>query len=294
MENDLSAKAYGILVAIFQHNLEITIDSLVRHFNGEKRTAIQSGLKELKLKGYLVSKSYKTDRHPITVTKTTEKAARILFGLKTISCNAENLHTASSNEQIKQNKTYSTFISKPSTSTESMEQEEFEEMPYEFFPSNEGISDDATDPKKRRQAIEENKKKKHDKKKEKTRVSRYEKRHKNPISDWSYADLGFEFADRIFVWNVAPWSVTQSRFIATLADTCRRLDINAEVVHASMELFFKQINLSEYKDGETLWRLFIHRLPGLVGQAKLSMHTEESDEVAKEAFALAMKRLRGE
>ena len=133
-----------------------------------------------------------------------------------------------------------------------------------------------------------------DQKKEKTRTTRYEKRHKNPISKWSYADLGFEFADRIFVWNIAPWSVTQSRFIQTLADNCRRLDIDIEVAHAAMEIFFRQIDLAEYKDGEVLWKLFIHRLPGLVGQAKLSMNTEESDAVAKEAFALAMKRLRGE
>ena len=47
MTGDLSAKAYGILMAIIQHNLSISVDNLRTHFKEGER-AISSGLKELR------------------------------------------------------------------------------------------------------------------------------------------------------------------------------------------------------------------------------------------------------
>lgn len=297
MKIDISAKAFGILIAILQHDLEITIESLVNHFNGEKRTAIQSGLRELKDHKYLKTKTYKMNRNPIQITTVTPKAQELLFGLGLISCNAENLHASAVNKHISRN-TISTVISKKQTLTESKVELEREEFEVKNMAGWDGMFAPTSGGDDHQQEKAEQKKKRKDKQ-TKDRVerakTRSEKRSKRNASEWNIYEVCYEFADRInSYWNIKPWEVTQSRFSFALGQFRNKHNTTGDVELAAMDIFFRQIDIKEYNDAETLWKAFIHRLPGLIGQAKLSMHTEESDAVAKEAFELAMKRLRGE
>jgi hypothetical protein len=120
-------------------------------------------------------------------------------------------------------------------------------------------------------------------------------RQEKPKNEWKVPDVCFEFADRIEQhFHIAPWKVTQSKFSGALASARKRLGTDGEVEVAAMDLFFKQISISEYKDAEVLWRLFVSRLPGLIKGAVLSVKTDEDVLMAEEAWDKAQRILRGE
>jgi hypothetical protein len=168
-------------------------------------------------------------------------------------------------------------------------------MGYEFFEKTSEPSDDSADPKVRRLAAEKERKAEFDKKSMTKHVSRFQKRQTMPISEWSVTEVCFEFAERIHNhWNIQPWSVTQSKFSGALASARKRLGTTSVTEVAAMDLFFKQISISEYKDAEVLWRLFVSRLPGLVKGAVLSITTDADVLMAEEAWDKAQRILRGE
>jgi hypothetical protein len=296
MTGDLSAKAYGILMAIIQHNLNISVDNLRLHFKEGER-AIGSGLKELRDNNYIETKKHRIGNRIVTMSILTEKAERLFFGVSPQSVDLQNVGTVISNEHISRI-TNSTVISKPNLSTKSrlvLETEEYKTMGYEFFDSTAEPSEDSEDPKKRRAAAEKKRKSDFDKKSMTTHVSRFQKRHTMPVAEWSVTDVCFEFAERIHShWNIQPWSVTQSKFSGALASARKRLGTDSVTEVAAMDLFFRQISISEYKDAEVLWRLFVSRLPGLVKGAVLSVNTDADVLMAEEAWDKAQRILRGE
>jgi hypothetical protein len=296
MTGDLSAKAYGILMAIIQHNLNISVDNLRLHFKEGER-AIGSGLKELRDNNYIETKKHRIGNRIVTMSILTEKAERLFFGVSPQSVDLQNVGTVISNEHISRI-TNSTVISKPNLSTKSrlvLETEEYKTMGYEFFESTAEPSEDSDDPKKRRAAAEKKRKSDFDKKSMTTHVSRFQKRHTMPVAEWSVTDVCFEFAERIHShWNIQPWSVTQSKFSGALSSARKRLGTDSVTEVAAMDLFFRQISISEYKDAEVLWRLFVSRLPGLVKGAVLSVNTDADVLMAEEAWDKAQRILRGE
>ena len=288
---NLSPNAWGFLAAIHAENLNISAESMMARFKIGRRRAL-NGLKELRDNGLISTKYHRINNRVITVSRITDLGERLLFGFVT----SHNVTSVTDNEQIKQNKTYSTLISKPNLEAEPQnETEDYIKVGYEFFGDTSEPDEDSEDPKKRRKAMEQRRKQDYEAKRSKVFKSRFQKRQEMPVSEWSVNDVCFEFADRIFQhWHIKPWSVTESSFSGALATARKRLDTTSEIEVACMDLFFSQISITEYKDAEVLWRLFIKRLPGLIGQASISINTEESDRVAEEAFALAMKRLKGD
>ena len=294
---DLSAKAYGILMAVVQHNVNISAESLSEHFN-EGRRSMLSGLKELRDNEYIETKNQRVGNRIIKMSTITKKAERLFFGVNSQVVKSQNSTSVTSNGHIKQNKTYSTVINKPNLETESRsysEVEEFKKMGYEFFGPTSEPADDSEDPIARRKAAEAQRKEEHDNVRKRVFKTRFERRQEKVISDWSVNDVCFEFAARIHsYWNIAPWSVTESQFSGALATARKRLGTTSEIEVAAMGIFFSQITASEYKDAEVLWRLFIARLPGLMGQASMSINTDRSKQVAKEAREIGRRKLRGD
>lgn len=295
MIGGLSLKAYGLLIAIIQHNLRIDYRSLMEHFKEGER-AILSGLKELRENGYLKTKTHAINEKYITYSRVTEKAEKLFFGLGLQKACRQNVGTTTDNEQIKQNNAYSVFISKPNLEAEPQEElEEYLKVSYEFFNRTSQPSEDSEDPMDRRIAAERLRKKDYENGRSKVFKSRFQKRHENPISKWSINDVCFEFADRLFqYWHIKPWSVTESAFAGALSTARKRLDTNSELEVACMDLFFKQVSISEYKDADILWKLFISRLPSLIGQARMMVTTDASKDVAEKAREKARKLLLGE
>jgi hypothetical protein len=294
---DLSPKAYGFLLAIYQHSLNISAQTMMDHFKVGRRAAL-SGLKELRDNAYIRTNQQRIGNKIMTVSVLTEKANRAFFGIVPSQVvESHNVTSDYSNEHISRN-TISTVISKPNLSTKSrlvLETEEYKTMGYEFFESTSEPSEDSEDPKKRRIAAEKERKSDFDKKSMTKHVSRFQKRHTMLVNEWSVTDVCFEFAERIHGhWNIQPWSVTQSKFSGALASARKRLGTDSVTEVAAMDLFFKQISISEYKDAEVLWRLFVSRLPGLVKGAVLSVNTDADVLMAEEAWDKAQRILRGE
>ena len=305
---DISAKAYGFLLAIHQHNLNISAESMMFRFNLGRRAAL-SGLKELRENGYIKTSTQRIGNKIMTVSTLTEKANRAFFGsVKAQVVESHNVTPVISNEHISRN-TISTVISKNPSLTKSREgydvmNIEVSEMSWGgIFESLSGPDDEITSEiqKARDQRKAENKaaaderKKKYKESKMALNYGRKQGRLDTAMSEWSVRDVCFEFASRLLDhFHIAPWEVTQSKFSGALASARTRLDTTGDIEVRAMEIFFSQINIKEYKDAEVLWRLYVSRLPGLVGQAKMSMPSDKAKETAKKAREKARRELRGE
>ena len=305
---DLSAKAYGFLLAIHQHNLNISAESMMFRFNIGRRAAL-SGLKELRDNGYIKTSNQRIGNRIMRVSTLTEKANREFFGsAKSQVVKSHNVTTVTSNEHISRI-TNSTVISKNPSLTKS--RDEYEVMNIEvsemawggIFESASGPDDEiASDIQKARdkrkaenKAVSDDRKKKYKEAKTVLDYGRKQGRAGTPRNEWSVRDVCYEFASRISdQFHIAPWEVTQSQFSGALAGARTRLSTDGEIEVRAMEIFFSQINIKEYKDAEILWRLYVSRLPGLVGQAKMTMPTDKAKETARKAREKARRELRGE
>lgn len=302
----LSPKAYAFLVAINQHNLNISAQSIMDRFNVGRRAAL-SGLKELRDNGLIETTKQRIGNRIMTVSYVTQKGEAMLFGAVTPHfVESHNVTPVAPAMQISRN-TISTVISNKHFSTESKEKTrtiniEVSPMSWEeiFAPSqssNDELLEEVRKDKERKKA--EYKEAKKQRREERTAVRKqlqgerktYRERH--PIEDWRVVDVCFEFADRLQAhFHIAPWEVTQSVFSGALAGVRDRLDTNAVIEVAAMDIFFKQINIREYKDAEVLWRLFVSRLPALIGMVKMTTKNEQTDQVARKAREKARRELR--
>jgi DNA-binding MarR family transcriptional regulator len=304
---DLSAKAYGILMAIIQHNLSISTDNLRLHFKEGER-AISSGLKELRENNYIETKNHRIGNRIVKMSTLTEKSEQLFFGVNSQSVNLQNVGSVTSTEHISRI-TNSTVISKNPSLTKS--RDEYEVMNIEvnemswggIFEPAAGPDDDISSEiekarnkrKAENKAASDDRKKKYKEAKTVLDYGRKQGRAGTPHNEWSVRDVCYEFASRISdQFHIAPWEVTQSQFSGALAGARTRLDTNGEIEVRAMEIFFSQINIKEYKDAEILWKLYVSRLPGLVGQAKMTMPTDKAKETARKAREKARRELRGE
>lgn len=299
---DISAKAYGFLVAIYQHGLNISAESMMVHFKIGRRSAL-SGLKELRINGYIETTTQRVDNRLMKSSKITKKAEKFLFGVPRF-VKSHNVTIDASNRLIKQNSTYSTVISNKHSLA--APKEEFTTIEIEvndmawgglFDPTSDPTAELKEELAKDKKAKKAESKAASDKRKsEQTKVRRELQgerktfRERNLIEDWRVVDVCYEFADRIDQhFHIEPWKVNQSQFSGALAGLRSRLGTNGELEVAVMDIFFHQINIKDYKDAEVLWRLFISRFASLIGEVKMGQVSEETQKVAEESMARAMK-----
>jgi hypothetical protein len=280
---------------------------MMEHFKVGRRSAL-SGLSELRDKSYIVTTKERIGNKIITVSRLTEKANRCFFGSVTSQVvESHNVTPVTSNEHISSTSS-TTVISKNTISTKSrvdLETEEFEVKDMSgwgglFSPSSGPDQDLVNEINKHKENIKSEREELQRKAKEawqntksELNVGRRLTRQEKPRNEWKIPDVCYEFADRIDQYfHIAPWKVNQSQFSGALGGLRKRFDTNGEVEVAVMDLFFKQININEYKDAEVLWRLYISRFGSLVGQVVMSLPTEESKEVARKARDKARKALK--
>lgn len=302
----LSPKAYAFLVAIKQHNLNISAETMMDRFGLGRRSAL-SGLKELRDHNLIKTTKQRIGNRIITASYITDEGEALLFGAVTSHfVESHNVTPDTRTKQISRN-TISTVISKNHISTESKEETrtlniEVNNMSWGgiFEPTADSTSE------LRAEILKDKDRKRAELKAEKEKAKaaqtavrkdlqkdRRTYREKNPKSEWRVQDVCYEFADRIEQhFHIAPWKVTQSKFSAALGGARNRLDTNGEIEVAAMNIFFSQINIREYKDAEVLWRLFVSRLPALIGMVKMTTKNEQTDEVARKAREKARRELR--
>jgi hypothetical protein len=304
--NNLSPKAYAFLVAIKQHNLNISAETIMDRFSVGRRAAL-SGLKELRDHALISTTKQRIGNRIMTVSYVTQKGEAMLFGAVTSHfVESHNVTPDSSNEQISRI-TNSTVISKKHISAEPKEKTrtiniEVNAMSWGGIfettsDSGDELRNEIAKDRERKKAEAKEAKKKSKAEKDAVRKSlqgdRKTYRERTPVDEWRVVDVCFEFADRIEKhFHIAPWEVTQSKFSGALGGARDRLNTNGAVEVAAMDLFFNQINIREYKDAEVLWRLFVSRLPALIGMVKMTSQTEQTDEVARKAREKARRELR--
>ena len=102
----------------------------------------------------------------------------------------------------------------------------------------------------------------------------------NPIN-WTSKDVAHEFADRMSnIWTIAPFSITQSRFVQALGVFRKQHDTNGAMELQMIDLFFATLKQDKYTDGNHLWRAFLYKAPSLVQVARESIVSVEERETA--------------
>lgn len=98
---------------------------------------------------------------------------------------------------------------------------------------------------------------------------------------WTCKDIAYEFSDRLLdIWSIAPFSVTQSRFVQALAVFRKQHDTNGALELELLNLFFSNLAHEKYKDGNHLWRAFLYKAPLLLQTARENTVSVEERETA--------------
>ena len=98
---------------------------------------------------------------------------------------------------------------------------------------------------------------------------------------WSCKDVAYEFADRMAnIWSIAPFSVTQSRFVQALAGFRKQHDTNGALELEIIEMFFSSLQAEKYTDGNHLWRAFMYKAPLMLQSARERVVSTEDLETA--------------
>lgn len=163
---------------------------------------------------------------------------------------------------------------------------------YEFFESM--SSSDASDLAEARSKQAAYKKAEYNEMREQKAQRRKDAHRSNldPVH-WTSKDVAYEFADRMAnIWTIAPFSVTQSRFVQALGVFRKQHDTNGALELEMVDLFFSTLQNDKYTDGNHLWRAFLYKAPSLIQTARervVSVEQRETDIIT--AQELTSKKL---
>lgn len=157
--------------------------------------------------------------------------------------------------------------------------EEDKSMGYDFFGATSGDDPDLL---RSRQKHEARKKAEYQALREKKNEAR-ELKHRSKVDSaaWTCKDVAFEFSSRLQEhWEIAPMSVTQTRFVQALATFRRQHDTNGAIELELVNLFFENFRSEKVKDGNHAWRAFMFKAPMLLQAARERVVTPEQIETA--------------
>lgn len=157
--------------------------------------------------------------------------------------------------------------------------EEGEEVGYDFFEKTSGEDSDLLQARQKHEA-----KKKAEYAEARTKKAEDRKvahRSKVDPSAWTCKDIAYEFADRLSgYWEIAPFSVTQTRFVQALATFRRQHDTDGAIELALVDLFFENLRSEKITDGNHAWRSFMFKAAQLLPTARERVITPEQLETA--------------
>lgn len=157
--------------------------------------------------------------------------------------------------------------------------EEGTKVGYTFFDATSG---DDSDLLRDRQKHEAKKREEYLAVREK-RAKAKELRHRSKVdpATWTCKDVAYEFAQRIGdMWEVSPFSVTESKFVQALAMFRRQHDTNGAIELELINLFFANFRSEKITDGNHAWRAFLYKAPQLLPTARERVITPEQIETA--------------
>lgn len=269
---EISFRALGVLMYAQATGINPTIENLTSEAT-EGREAVRTALKELESHGLILRKVEKINDRFVRSAKLPEDLVGLIQELRVSGTLIQPTELINPNNLVD-------ITSKESTRFAREE----EEMPYDFFGStstNEWEEDRLKAQAEKKREYEEAKNKLRAKRKEDREV-KY-RRHKSHKS-WTSSDIAYEFADRLLDhWNIAPWSVVQTRFIPALANMRKANNTDGEIEYLMLDLFFQAVSFEKYDSADILWKMFIKRAPDLAVQATRMVRSKDVTAAAKEA-----------
>jgi len=271
----LTVRAIGVLEEILINPRHGGAKGLSTRY-GEGRDALQTAISELKREGYLEVVTNKMSNGKIASTlKITDTGCQFLktrIHILQSQLNPNNNLLLDINTDLLN-------INRIATQKEKEEKEE-EKMDYEDAPSY--ISPE--DMEEYRQKKQKRKVKEKAEYHEKQDAKRMKKRDDSKREEWTATDSGFEFAERMHsLWHVAPWKVTQSRFIYALDTKRSEYNTNGVVECQMMDIYFGKLkHNTKINDPELIWKMFIKEFGSLVVQAQRQNITADQFETERE------------
>jgi len=158
-------------------------------------------------------------------------------------------------------------------------EEEEKDMGYEFFEKTSSSDDEII--RERQKHMAQKKAEYVEVREAKAQQRKDVHRSKLDPIHWTSKDVAHEFADRMAnIWTIAPFSVTQSRFVQALGVFRKQHDTNGAIELQMIDYFFATLKDDKYTDGNHLWRAFLYKAPTLVQVARESIVTVEERETA--------------
>jgi hypothetical protein len=118
-------------------------------------------------------------------------------------------------------------------------------------------------------------------------------RNEKETKDWTATDSSIEFAYQLHKrWDVAPFSVGESRLAFAMHDARATHDTNGVIEQKMIQMFLSEPYVQTMKDPNAIWKLFISKFSALAEQARYAIVDPEKQERAKKASDAAKRRLR--
>jgi len=276
----ISAKALGLLFGIVTSGCNPSAESLAKVFKEGERS-IQTGLKELRALGLMVTKRMQTaEGYWVTNSSVTP------LGFKLIQENLESIEYGGDTwvslmwpDNELESKVANWFHRPLGGSLAALNHDGLMTSDDAWmYPTPQEVEENNLRIKERElRAI-----KKFQEKQEYKLTSRMQRRNLKKREDWTATDSSFEFADRIYkIWHIAPWKVTESKFTPALSAARIKNETNGEIEFLMMNLFFEQDRIKEVissvTDANSIWRLFISHFGRLAHEVKYFMPSGEHE-----------------
>jgi hypothetical protein len=265
MSKLLSLRARAALHYFVNSPMSISADRLAEVV-AENRKAIQAALRELRDAELIITRKERTPRGVATVSYVTEKGF-----LEANSWGSQNVlqiqHTV-------QNSTIQVLAYSASNINKVTIDERLDEkVGYEFF---EGAStSDADERESERLKAETRRKQEYQEAKAAEHAKKQAVIEGRTPEAFTVKQSLFEFADRMSsAWNIAPWSMSGSRFFEAYGFNRKKYETNGRIEQVMMDMFFDSLTDKEI-DGNKVWKLFIARYSELSAQAKIRLNSPD-------------------
>lgn len=106
---------------------------------------------------------------------------------------------------------------------------------------------------------------------------------------WTVSDSAYEFANLLHNrWDVAPWTVSESRFIQTLGAARSKHSTNGLIEQKMTQMFLSEPIVQTMKDANSIWKLYISRFGSLAERARYVVtDVDKAQRVEEESRAQA-------
>jgi hypothetical protein len=262
---ELSAKALGLLFFIICSDTRISAESISK-FLKEGESAVASGLRELRSRGWLELKTQRTKDGTFSRTTIITPAGYEFISNALAQIGGFNSHFLNLfyNASYSSSQVSGKFVPRANNETYGV----VDSHGYDSYSPTELVDKALETEEEQRIALKrmEEEKAQWVEKRERKHRAQFKARSLKPDKrTWTPTDISFEFSDRINdIWHIPPWRVTQTRFRMILADMRRRHDTNGFIECSMIDIFFETEPITKFTNGDQVMMRFFYRFKMLL------------------------------